>query len=129
MHTFMVTPEPDRALYCTAAGLNLLCVHIKRVHMAGNAAKRKMRNLNWRNTQQRGEKKGGREKNVKVLKLDVNWTPVLAQKWNHIHCRKKLKCNFSFPHCWIYFCSFFWGGMTGWHCRSSQSLEESVYHP
>lgn len=44
-----------------------LCIHIKHVHMAGNAAKRKIRNLNWRKTLSIVKK--SREKNVECSSL------------------------------------------------------------
>lgn len=68
-----------------------LCIHIKRVHMAGNAAKRKMRNLNWRKTLSIVKK--AKRKKMYSAQVEVNWTLVQAEKWDTFWIRK-LKLHF-----------------------------------
>lgn len=71
------------------------CIHIKRVHMARNAAKRKTRNLNWRKTQSIVKKKEKEKRKMYSTQVEVNWTLVQAEK-RHTFCIRKLNFNFCF---------------------------------
>lgn len=79
-------------------------IHIKRVHMAGNAAKRKMRNLKLEKDPEYCKKR-----EMYSARSEVNWTPVQAEEsWILIPPFLSLCCMFS---CWrslkesVYLCS------------------------